>query len=182
MDHIPFEQLCSIADGEMTEPELGLLREHLDACPSCQREIELQKSIIKIYRQSKLINPSTNFNRKVMETANPGKKKDWLNQLLQNMGNLIVMVLVLGFLGYIYSLTSAGTSTQTQSSNIEEIGKILSFIRDINHQCISYITRQVPDSQNNALNGQTGLSVVLAIIVLGLIDRIILFFIQKSSV
>lgn len=105
MNHIPFEFICRIADGDSLQSHAEYSA-HLVLCKVCQREVELQRTILTSAHKVQLINPSQNFTRNLLDSLGP-KKKHWYEEILQNMGNVIAMISVLAFLAYTFSVVSS---------------------------------------------------------------------------
>ena len=95
------------------------------------------------------------------------------------MGNIIALTMVLGFLGYISSITS-GDKTQIFFPTGEDlVAKSLKALSDVSHQFLAYFQSNV--AAKYASTGQTNTIVfgLLAIFVLVAIDRVIQHFFRR---
>jgi hypothetical protein len=182
MEHLSFDIICRIADGETTQDEIEIWLTHLNSCPSCQKEVELQKSILTVSRQTQLINPSVNFTRNVLEAVIPTKKKKWYLWILHNLGNTIAMAAVLTFLGYIFSMTENSSFQNKKPTTIEPILNFFKIIQNGSSQFIKYLTSKSPlhgieTSQTNTIG-----FALLAIVLLAIIDQIANYYFRQSKV
>jgi hypothetical protein len=182
MEHLHFDIICMIADGNFNHDGMAGHWEHWKSCRSCQREVELQQSIVKISRQSQLIRPSANFSQSVLETIIPSRKKIWYEWILHNMGNIISMTLVLAFLGYVFSVTETSTYQNDKPTKLGAIPEFLKIIQDGSRQLGTYLTPKFPVHANNASQSHTIIFALLAIILLVFIDKIAGYFFQRSKV
>jgi len=172
MEHIPFDVICRIADGDMPQGELELYLDHWKTCQSCQQEIELQRSIEKVSRKAQLINPSNSFTQSVLDVIIPSQKKRWYEWLLQNMGNIIAMASVLSFLGYIFSITSISTFQNDKPIKVNPVLGILNIIQESSQQLGNYLTPKFPIQNLGVSHTNTIVFALLAIVLLAFIDRI----------
>jgi hypothetical protein len=179
MEHLSFETICSIADGSMPQDEMESHLTHWKSCQYCQKEVELQRSIVQTSRKVQLINPSNNFTRSVLDTIIPSQKKRWYEWLLRNMSNIIAMTSVLAFLGFIFSHTDFGA---LQNDNPSKIGPILDFIRitqEGSRQLTSYLTPKLLFQNIDLSHTHTIIFALLAIVLLVFIDRIAGHFLRQ---
>jgi len=179
MGHIPFDIICRIADGEISQQEIELYLNHWKSCPSCQKETDLQRSIMNASRKVRLINPSDSFTQDILNVINPSQKKKWSEWFLHNMGNIIAMALVLAFLGYIFSITETGNIQKDKSSKMKPITEFVKIIKVGSQQFSSYITSRIPIQSMNTIKTNTTIYAILAIILLIFIDRIIGYFLRQ---
>lgn len=173
MKHISFEMICRIADGGAGLEVESQTRAHLEECAQCRWEIEIQRSIVRISRQAQSAPVSANFTNRVVAAVLPHKEKKWYEKLLQNMGNIIALALVLGFLAYISSIT-AGDKTQIffPSGNdlIEKSAKVFT---DGSSQLLAYFHSSITTKAANSPQTNTIMFGLLAIFILAAIDRVI---------
>jgi hypothetical protein len=182
MEHLSFEIICRIADGDIQQDELAAYSTHLSSCQVCQQEIALQKSIIKVSRQTQLINPSNEFIQNVLDVVNPSKKKKWYEWILQNMGNMIAMAAVLTFLGYVFSMTENGPYQTNKPTIVEPMLDFFKVIQNGSNQFVKYIT-QKPHLQSMASPQTNTIGfALLAIALLVFIDQIANYFMRQSKV
>jgi len=172
MEHLSFDIICRIADGDMPQNEMELYLVHWKSCQSCQQEIELQRSIVSVSHKAQLVNPSKSFTQSVLDVIIPSQKKKWYEWLLHNMGNIIAMASVLAFLGYIFSITDTGTFQNDKPTKIKPVIEFLKIIQEGSHQLGSYLTPKFPIQNSDASQTHTIVFALLAIVVLVFIDRI----------
>ena len=172
MEHLSFDTICRIADGDMPQGELELHLDHWKSCQSCQQEIELQQSIVKVSRKAQLINPKNSFTQSVLDVIIPSQKKRWYEWLLHNMGNVIAMASVLAFLGYIFSITDTSAFENDKSTKVKPVIEFLKIIQDGSQQLVSYLTPKFPIHNLGAQHTHTIVFALLAIVLLAFIDRI----------
>jgi len=182
MEHLPFDVICRIADGNLEHDGMTGHVEHWKSCRLCQREVELQQSIINVLRQSQLISPSSNFSQNVLDTIIPSRKKRWYEWILLNMGNIISMTLVLAFLGYVFSVTETGTYHNDKQTKVGPISEFLKIIQDGSRQLGTYLTPKFPVHAHNTTQTHTIIFALLAVILLVFIDKIAVHFLQRSKV
>ncbi len=179
MGHIPYEIICRIADGEISQKEIELYLSHWKSCKSCQRETDLQRSITNTSRKVRLINPSDGFTQGILDVISPSQKKKWSEWLLHNMGNIIAMALVLVFLGYVFSITETGNIQKDTSSKVKPVTEFVKIIQVGSQQFSSYLTSKIQIQSMNAIKTNTTIYAILAIILLVFIDRIIGYFLRQ---
>ncbi len=172
MEHLSFDIICRIADGDMSQSEIELYLTHWKSCQSCQQEIELQRSIVKVSRKAQLVNPSNSFVKNILDVILPSQRKRWYEWLLHNMGNVIAMASVLAFLAYIFSITDIGAFQNDKSTEVKLILEFLKIIQDGSQQIGNYLTPKFPIQNIGAFHMHTIVFALLAIILLVFIDRI----------
>jgi hypothetical protein len=182
MEHLSFDIICRIADGDIVQNEIALYLNHLKSCRSCQREVDLQRSIVKASRQSKLIRPSTDFSKNVLAAIRPSQEKKWYEWILHNMGNIFAMATVLAFLGYVFSVTGSGTLQNDKPTKIEPILDFFKIIQNGTQQLGSYLTPKITSHNMDSSQGHVILFAFLAIILLLFLDKIAGYFLQRSKV
>ena len=74
MEHLSFEMICRIADGRAGLEEESRARMHLQECTRCRREVEIQRSILRISRQNENERVSSDFTEKIVAAILPHKK------------------------------------------------------------------------------------------------------------
>ena len=182
MEHLSFDVICRIADGDIQQAEMVKHVTHWNSCRSCQQEVELQRSIVKISKQAQFIRPSADFTQNVLNAVMPSKKKKWYELILHNMGNMIAMAAVLTFLGYIFSMTE---NSPFQNNKPTTIAPILDFLKIIQNGSNQFVKYFMPKSHiQNIGTSQTSTIgfALLAIILLVLIDQIANYFFRQSRV
>jgi hypothetical protein len=182
MEHISFDIICRLADDDMDQSEMAFIAAHLKSCQSCQREVDLQRSITRASGQAPLINPSHQFTQNVLERIAPSQKKKWYEWMLHNMGNIFAMSLVLGFLGYVLSVTGTAPIQNDKTSKIEPMLGFLKVILDNSHQFGSYLMSKFSAHAVNTSQNHVSFFALLAIILLVFIDKIAGYFFQRSRI
>jgi hypothetical protein len=182
MEHLPFDIICRIADGDLEHDGMAGPVEHWKSCPLCQREVELQQSIIKVSRKLQLIGPSSNFSQNVLDTIIPSRKKRWYEWILLNMGNIISMTLVLAILGYVFSMTESGIYHNDKQTKVGSISEFLKIIQDGSRQLGTYLTPKFPVHAHNTVQSHSLIFALIAIILLVFIDKIAGHFLRHSKV
>ena len=179
MDHLSFEMICRIADRRAEPIEEVRAQAHLEQCVRCRREVELQQSIVKASRLTASARVSSDFTKKTLAAILPQKGKKWYEKLLQNMGNIIALALVLGFLGYISSITSGDKTQIFFPTGDDIVAKSLKALSDVSHQFLAYFHSNVAVKYANT--GQTNTIVfgLLAIFILAVVDRLIQHFFRR---
>jgi hypothetical protein len=182
MEHLSFEIICRIADGEIIQEHMEPWLGHLNSCPSCQKEVELQKSILHVSRQARLVHPSAKFNQNVIEAIVPTKKKRWYLWILHNSGNTIAMGAVLTFLWFIFSITDNNSFQNNKPSAIEPILNFLKIIQQGSHEFVQFLT---PKSSVHGLESAQTSTIgfaLLAIVLLVVIDYIADYYFRRSKI
>jgi hypothetical protein len=182
MEHLSFDIICKIADGDMLQSEIELHLTHWKSCQSCQQEIELQRSIVKVSRKAQLVNPSNSFTQSVLDVIIPSQKKRWYEWLLHNMGNVIAMASVLAFLVYIFSITGTSAFQNDKPTKVKPILEFLKIIQEGSQQLGSYLTSKFPIHNLGASHTHTIVFALLAIVLLAFIDRIVGHFFRQLKV
>jgi hypothetical protein len=170
MNHIPFEFICRIADGDTLE-ELSEYSTHLTSCKMCQWEVELQRSIIATSSKAKLLNPSQNFTKNVLEVIQP-MKHHWYEKLLQNLGNVIAMVSVLAFLAYIFSLVSSSGLQIDKPSDSKLVTEATMFIAEGTRQITNFFASNAILVKSGEFHINTILFGFIAIVILIFLDKL----------
>jgi hypothetical protein len=179
MEHLSFDIICKIADGDIPQSEMELLSAHLKSCQSCRQEIELQQSIVKVSRKGQLVNPSNSFTQSVLDVIIPSQKKKWSEWLLHNMGNVIAMASVLAFLGYFYSITETSTFQNDRPAKARPILEFVKIIQEGSHQLGSFLTSKYSIQNSSASHSNPIIIALLAFILLVFIDRIAGHFFRR---
>ncbi len=172
MEHLSFELICRIADGNISTDESSPLLTHLHICRKCQIEVEMQRSLIKASRQIPLINPSANFTQSVVDNIIPSRRKKWYEKLLHNMGNIIAMASVLAFLGYVYSVTGTSNFQISKPTNTKLFSEFIRIIQDGSHHLVKYLIPNFSIKDTDASQLHIAILGLLAIVILVFIDRI----------
>ena len=176
MHHLPFTTICRIADGDVAQDELVTYMDHVRDCRTCQQEIELQKSMVRISHEARLAQPSVDFTQNVLDTINPSRQRRWYVWMLHNLGNIIAMVSVLTFLGYVFSQTETPSIQNEQSVKTNPIMDSFKFLQDGSHQVGQYLLSKIKIQGMNTSHPYTIYFALLAIIILVFIDRIATHF------
>jgi hypothetical protein len=179
MEHLSFEIICRIADGDIQQNEMTVHVAHWKSCETCQREVQLQRSIFTLSRQTQLTSPSPDFTQNILDLIIPSRKKRWYEWVLHNMGNIFAMTIVLVFLGYVFSATETETYQKNTSTKIEPILNFFKLIQDGSHQISNYLTFKFSVHSIDASHTHTIVLALLALILLVFIDRIASHFLSR---
>ncbi len=182
MEHLTFDVICRIADGDMSQNEIELSLNHWKSCTSCQQKIEMQRSIIKISRQARLIKPSNNFTQSVLDVIIPSQKKKWSEWLLHNMGNIIAMASVLTFLAYIFSITDTGVFQNDESTKVKPVIEFMKIIQHSSQQLSSFLTLKFSIQSGGTSHTNTIVFAILAIVILVFVDKIADYLFHRMKV
>jgi hypothetical protein len=182
MEHLSFEILCRIADGGINQDVMESWLAHLNSCPSCQKEVELQKSILNVSRQARLVHPSDNFTQNVIDAIVPTKKKRWYLWILHNMGNTFAMAAVLTFLWFVFSMTDKNSAQNNKPSTVEPILNFFKIIQQGSHQFVQYLTPKSPVHGLESAQTSTIGFALLALVLLIVIDYIADYFFRRSKI
>jgi hypothetical protein len=172
MNHLPFTIICRIADGDISQDELAAVQDHWNNCRSCQREIELQKSLMKSLRNTSLANPSADFTQLVINAINPSRKRRWYEWLLHNLGNIIAMASVLSFLGYVFSVASTDSGQTAKPERLNPIMDYFKILQNGSQQLSNYLSSKSFIPQLDASHPHTIYFALIALILLVFMDRI----------
>jgi hypothetical protein len=179
MKHIPFDIICKIADGELSQKEIELYINHWKSCQTCQKETELQRLIMKASHKTIFAEPSNNFTQNILDIINPSQKKKWAEWLLHNMGNIIAMALVLTFLGYILSIAEINDFQNEKSANSKPVTEFVQIIQKGSNEISNCIKSIFSVQSINTVHANTIAYALLAIILLVLIDHITSYFLRQ---
>jgi hypothetical protein len=179
MEHLSFETICSIADGNISQGEMESHLTHWRSCQYCQKEVELQRSIVQTSRKVQLINPSNNFTRSILDVIIPSQKKKRYEWLLRNMGNIIAMTSVLTFLGYVFSIADFRAFQNDAPSKVSPILDFIKVTQEASRQFTSYLTSKFLSQNLNTSHIHTIIFALLAIVLLVFIDRIAGHFFRR---
>ena len=173
MEHIPLDIICKIADEKVEEKNIDQYLAHLEQCKICQKEVELQRSILKTSRNMPLINPSKTFTDNVLSEIIPAGKKKWYEWMLNNMGNVFAMVSVVVFLVYVLSITKYTDLNQEPLNKNTQITEIMKGFKDISLSIYEYMSSkiEIPPSMFSGMG--TIPFALIAIILLILFDQIL---------
>jgi len=172
MEHLSFDIICRMADGDMPQSEMELYLTHLKSCQYCQREIEIQRLIVKVSRKAQFVSPSNSFTQSILDVIIHSQKKKWYEWLLHNMGNVIAMASVLAFLGYIFSITDTGTFQNDKPPKVKSIFEFVKLIQEGSHQLGSFLTQKFSTQSLGTSHTHTIIFALLALVLLVFIDRI----------
>jgi hypothetical protein len=179
MKHIPYEVICRIADGKLSQGEMKTLLDHAQTCLRCSKEIELQKSIKRIVQTMPLMNPAFHFTGDVLDALLPSRQKKWYERFLHNLGNIFAMTAVLSFLGYLFSVIGTGQFQVNLSSSSQNTVGISKIYQEVSHQLINSLTSKLHSKDLEIFNAQLILIVLLAFIILIFLDRIVSHFFNR---
>jgi hypothetical protein len=180
MEHLSFDIICRIADGDISQSEIELYSTHWKICQSCQQEIELQRSIVNISQTAPLVNPSGNFTQSILGVLMPSQKKKWYEWLLHNMGNIIAMASVLAFLAYMISNINTSSFQNNKSNKVQPVIELMKTIQQGSQQLGRFLTPKIV-FQNVGNHIHSIDFTLLAIILLAFIDRIAGHFLYRSK-
>jgi hypothetical protein len=181
MEHLAFDIICRIADGDIQQNDMEVHFNHLNSCRSCQQEVELQRSIVRASQRTQLFNPSSQFTKNVLTALIPSKKR-WYEWILHNMGNIIAMSSVLTFLGYVFSVTGNSPFQYDKPVRVEPILEYFKIIQDGSRQFGNYLLQKSQIQGLEAPHTHTAIFTLLAIILLVFIDQIAAHFFRRSKV
>jgi hypothetical protein len=175
MEHLSFEMVCKIADGEADE-NLRLYSEHVDQCPACRYEIALQRSIGNAARQAHLADVPPEFNTKIMSVILPVKKWGIREHVSHAAGYFVVGSWILVFLGILlYALQSEGSSS-SETATSQNMDKFLKIFSDANHQIIHTFLQTISSKSPDASVLKFAALILLAVIILAFIDKMMRSF------
>jgi hypothetical protein len=175
MEHLSFEAVCRIADGD-TDENLLSYRKHLEICPKCRHEVDLQRSIRSAARQIPLPDVSPVFNTIIMSRILPVKKWGIREHVSHAAGYIVAGSWVLIFLGILlYALQSEGSSS-SETVNSQNMGKFLKIFSDANHQIVHTFLQTISSKSPDASVLKFGAIILLAIIILAFIDKMMRSF------
>jgi hypothetical protein len=180
MNHLPFEIICRIADKDIPQNEMMPYNLHLESCKSCKREIEIQKTILSSAKQAQLADTSANFTENILKVIVPSQKRKLSEWLLHNMGNIIAMVSVLAFLGYVYLTVQKGDFHIEQSKSQTPISEISKIVQEGSSQFISLLKSKLSIPEMGKSHANIIIFVLIAIGLLAFIDRITQYFIRRQ--
>jgi hypothetical protein len=181
MEHIPIELICRIADGDVPPDEIAAYLTHLESCRVCEKEIELQRSMLKISQKVPLINPGSNFTGNIIDIISPSKKK-WYERFFLNISNVIAMASVLAFIGYVYSITDAGGFQANLKATSGPVSNFFKIFQDGSRLIGSYLTSKISLQSIGLSNLNTIVFALLAIILLIFTDKIIQHFLNRQKI
>ena len=115
MNHLTTEQILEYVDGTILNGERTEVVAHLESCPRCKREVELQRVLAKSAREAPLAKPSRKLVDRIMESILPETKNSLARKLVNNLGNLLAMIVVLSIVGYAVSTPTVWKGDATPS-------------------------------------------------------------------
>jgi hypothetical protein len=181
MKHIPFEIICRIADGVVSESELTRYLSHFETCKICEAEVHFQRTLVKTSKLIKLIIPSQGFKEEILENISPTKKVSWYSKLLQNMGNVIAMAAVLAFLAYIFSLANSSGLQIDKPTDSKVVSEFIKLIQDGNQKFTNLLILKLPKTSQSHNQTNTLTIAFLAFALLLLVDRITQLFLRRRN-
>ncbi|MEK6754692.1 MAG: zf-HC2 domain-containing protein [Bacteroidota bacterium] len=180
MNHLTTKEILQYVDGTILNGERTRVVDHLEVCARCRKELEFQRALGRIARQTPLETASTQLKERVMERVVPGKQHPWLQKVINNLGNVLAMAVVLGILGYALSTPTAWKSPE-QPAVITDVLKTYS---DLYGQAQQYLKTQSAKMQSTRVStSSTGserlilltfLSLIILIAIDGLVVRTIM--------
>jgi hypothetical protein len=69
------DRISSFVDGELSSDEAGRIREHLDVCRTCRKQVQEVRNTVKLLRSAKRLRPSSSFNAE-LAVALRGVRRD----------------------------------------------------------------------------------------------------------
>lgn len=123
MTHLTVNQILQTVDGTADYATQAAVTSHLAVCPSCRREVEFQKALLRNARRSPLPHVSEKFTSRVMAQVMPHTQSPLTAWFLNNLGNLFAMMAVLGVFWFVFSQPisfSGGTTTMEADRIVEE--------------------------------------------------------------
>ncbi len=104
MNHLTVQQILEYVDGTILNGERTQVVAHLESCPRCRREVDLQRALAKGVRDAPLTRPSRRLVDRIMETVLPATGNSLLRKIVNNLGNLLAMIVVLSI--FVYALST----------------------------------------------------------------------------
>jgi hypothetical protein len=106
MDHLTVQQILEYVDGTILNGERTQVVAHLESCPGCRREVELQRALAKHLRAAPLARPSRRLVDRIMESVMPATGNPFVRKIVNNLGNILAMIVVLSIFVYAVSTPS----------------------------------------------------------------------------
>lgn len=103
MNHLTVQQILEYVDGTILNGERTQVVAHLESCPRCRREVELQRALAKRAREVPLTRPSRRVVDRIMESILPATGNTLLRKVVNNLGNVLAMIVVLSIVVYAVS-------------------------------------------------------------------------------
>jgi hypothetical protein len=103
MNHLTVQQILEYVDGTILNGERTQVVAHLESCPRCRREVDLQRALAKSAREAPLTRPSRRLVDRIMEAVLP-TTDSLLRKIVNNLGNLLAMIVVLSI--FVYALST----------------------------------------------------------------------------
>ncbi len=178
MEHLSFETVCRIADGEVDESLLSH-RKHLETCPKCRHEVDLQQSIRSAARQMPLPDVSPAFNTIIMSRILPVKKWGIREHVSHAAGYIVAGSWVLVFLGILFYALQSGGSSSPKTATSQNMGKFLKIFSDANHQIVHTFSQTISSKSPDESVLKFSALILLAIIVLMFVDKLLHSFFRS---
>lgn len=116
MNHLTVQQILEYVDGTILNGERTQVVAHIESCPRCRREVELQRAMAKGVREAPLTRPSRRLVDRIMERILPATGNPLLRKIVNNLGNLLAMIVVLSI--FVYTLSSPSVSNGGTGSSV----------------------------------------------------------------
>jgi hypothetical protein len=115
MNHLTTIEVFQIVDDTIANGVRTKIFAHLEVCPRCRQEVELQRTLLRIARSAPTVKPSAQLTSRVLELVAPRSKKTWSTRVVNNLSNFIALGIVLSVLWYA-ALSPAPVSGSAQPS------------------------------------------------------------------
>ena len=171
MNHLTTIEVFQFVDGSLAAEDRERIVTHVDLCSHCRQEIEFERVLVRNARSAPLVRPSIGFREKVLAVAAPPVKKNLLQVILNNLGNILAMAMVLTAVWFASTTTnsSGGTKQPTMFSDavktyVDYYAKAKNFVAAKQTQLVGEPAKN-PRPQNENVVYLTILSLVILVVV-----------------
>lgn len=100
MNHLSTIEIFQIVDDTIANGVRTNIFAHLELCPRCRQEVEMQRRLLRVARSAPTVKPSAELTSRVLDIVAPRSKKTWSTRVVNNLSNFIALGIVLSVVWY----------------------------------------------------------------------------------
>jgi hypothetical protein len=175
MSHLTTMEVFQVVDETLANGARTKIVAHLEICPQCRQEVELQRKLLRAAKSAPLARPSADFRTKVLNAVVPQSKKNLLSKIVNNLGSILAMGIVLTVVWYAGSHTSPSVGTEKPSilseavkTYVDYYARARDFVAKKQAQLVGEPVKRPAKGNDNAVY-----LAIASIIILAAVDRFV---------
>jgi hypothetical protein len=175
MNHLTTIEVLQIVDETTANGVRTKILAHLEVCPRCRQEVELQRRLLRVAKSTPLVRPSAQLKTRVLDAIDPRARPTFVTRIVNNLGSILAMGMVLTVVWYVASNPAATGGTRQPSMFSDAVKAYVEYYtraRDIVvHEKVRLIGE--PAKNHPAKNDDIVLMTVFSVLILVAVDRLV---------